>query len=168
MSDQFFVATCQTQSSEKLFGLCDDPSPSQNPAYIDEKDGSKWIAVVENESRNNVAFTAIDNCVEIRRPDGTMEKRCDGALTYNKNIIFVELKERSATGNNWVIDAERQLKATIGGFENTEKAQGFEKKKAYIANSLHPKFKESQSMRMERFLSDTGYVLRIVNRISID
>lgn len=165
MSINLSVVACQTHSNRKLFGLCDDSPPAGNPAYIDEFDGSKWIAVVVNDERNNVTFTAIDNCIEVRRLDGTMDKRCDGVLTYDKVIIFVELKERGALGNSWVKEAEKQLRITIDNFEISDEAKKYAAKKAYIANSEHPKFKESQIRRMEQFLTDTGYILRIENRI---
>jgi hypothetical protein len=165
MSLDFNVTKCQTHSDKKIFGLCDDPPPAVSPAYIDEVNGGKWIAVVENEDRYSATFTAIDNCIEIRRAGGTMEKRCDGVLTYNSTVIFVELKVRGASRNAWVIDAEKQLRATISNFETTEAAEVYSSKKAYIANSEHPKFKESQARRMDQFLTDTGYVLRIINRI---
>lgn len=165
MSIDFKVAKCQTKSNKKLFGLCDDPSPARNPAYIDEHDGSKWIAVVVNDECYAVTFTAIDNCIEIKRTDGRMDKRCDGVLAYNTNVIFVELKERGALGSAWVKDAELQVRTTIEYFENTEDSEDFSQKRAYIANSEHPKFKVSQIRRMEQFLTETGYILRVENRI---
>lgn len=167
MSINFSEAACQTFSGRKLFGLCDDPPPASNPAYIDENDGAKWIAVVVNEDRYDVTFTAIDNCITIKRPDGKSAKRCDGVLTYNSTVTFVELKQRGAIGNEWVKDAVKQLRTTIGYFELEDDAEDYNKKKAYIANSEHPKFKESQTRRMEQFFEDTGYVLRIENRIII-
>lgn len=165
MSPNFSVLTCQTFSDRKLFGLCDDPHPASDPAYIDEEDGAKWIAVVVNEDRYDVTFTAIDNCIPIDRADGKPAKRCDGVLTFNSTVTFVELKQRGAIGNAWVIDAEKQLRTTIGYFELEDDAEDYNKKNAYIANSEHPKFKESQARRMDQFFNDTGYVLRIVNRI---
>jgi hypothetical protein len=168
MSLSFEISKCQSSSNKKIFGLCDDPAPSFNPAYIDEDDGKKWIAVVENENKIAVTFTAIDHCVEIRRKDGKMERRCDGMLTYNYTIIFVELKQRGGRGNAWVLDAEAQLKSTINHFENTSFSEIFRKKKAYISNSEHPKFKSSQIGRMEKFYSETRYVLKIVGRIKIE
>ena len=167
MSIDFNLAKCQTHSDKKKFGLCDDPSPTKNPAYIDEAHGSKWIAVVENEDKYEATFTAIDNCVETKRDDGTMDKRCDGMLTYNSTVIFVELKERGALGSAWVKDVEKQLRTTISYFEDTEESEDYTGKQAYIANREHPKFKESQARRMDQFLTDTGYVLRIVNRITL-
>ena len=72
MSINFFEAKCQTFSDRKIFGLCDDPSPATTPAYIDETDGAKWIAVVENDNRYDVTFTAINNCIEITKPTGRL------------------------------------------------------------------------------------------------
>ncbi|TDB67337.1 hypothetical protein [Arundinibacter roseus] len=167
MSIEFEIASCQTQSDKKIFGLCDNPGPAKDPAYIDELDGAKWIAVVENENRHQTTFTAIDNCIEIKGADGKMEKRCDGMLTYNSTVIFVELKQRGAKGNSWVEEAELQLKNSIKHFEKTEFSESFNQKKAYISNSEHPKFKISQIGRMEKFFRDTEYILRIEARIKL-
>ena len=167
MSIEFNIAKCQTHSDNKIFGLCDDVAPDKNPAYIDEIDGSKWIAVVENENRYSTTFTAIDNCIEIKRPDGNMGKRCDGMLSYKAAVIFVELKQRGTKGSAWVKDAEQQLRATIKVFENTDVSKKFTIKKACISNSEQPKFKSSQSGRMEKFFTETAYVLRIEARIKL-
>lgn len=168
MSVNFNNDKCQSISKEKLFGLCDDPPPAKNPAYLDETDRSKWIAVVVNAHNFIVTFTAIDACIDIFREDGKMAKRCDGMLTYNNKISFVELKDRSPLGNEWVKDGEKQLRATISYFEKTDQANDFLSKKAYIANKRHPEFKNSQLMRMEKFYSETGYVLRIEGQIILD
>jgi hypothetical protein len=167
MSVNFNVATCQTSSSKKIFGLCDDPPPAKNPAYIDEKNGANWIAVVENESKQDITFTAIDNCIEILRPDGKSKQRCDGMLTYNTTVIFVELKDRDAQGNGWVEDAIPQLKSAIESFEDTKMADNFKKKLAYVSNKQHPQFKSTQQRRMDAFYDETSYVLRIQGRIKL-
>jgi len=167
MNVEFKITKCQTKSDKKIFGLCDDPAPAKNPAYIDETDGFKWIAVVENEERYSTVFMAIDHCIEIKGADGKMEKRCDGMLTYDSSVILVELKQRGTKGNAWVEDAESQLKNTITHFEKTELSKNYNQKKAYISNSEHPKFKASQIGRMEKFFSDTGYILRIEARIKL-
>lgn len=137
-------------------------------ARLDEKEGEKWIAVIHNEDKYEVVFTAVDNCIETKRADGKMDRRCDGILTYLSNIIFVELKKSDIGGTTWITDAEGQLRTTINYFEETEEAESFTKKMAYIANSDRPKFRHSQARRMDQFLTDTGYVLRIVNRIILD
>ena len=77
------------------------------------------------------------------------------------------MKQRGALGNKWVTNAEEQLRTTIRYFENEDDAEQFTNKQAYIANSEHPKFKESQMRRMDQFLTDTGYLLRVVNRIKL-
>jgi hypothetical protein len=162
----FFEARCKDQTSRKLFGLCDDQSGER--AYLDEKHGEKWIAVVVNEESRDIIFVAIDHCIEIKREDGKMDKRCDGFLAYNSTLIFVELKERSSLGSDWVKEGEKQLKSSISHFENLENAKNYCNKKAYIANKEHHKSKVSQANRMNQFLLDTGYVLRIENRIILD
>ena len=156
---------CQTHSNQKIFGLCDHPHPAKDPAYIDEEDGKTWIAAVKNESRFDTTFTAVDHCIETIRADGKMDHRWDGILNYNTAVIFVELKEQRGRGNNWVVDAEKQIKASIGYFERNTDSNDYTAKKAYIANNQHPAFKSSQAGRMDKFLADTEYILRIENRI---
>lgn len=168
MSINFSEAKCQYITEKKLFGLCDDPPPPQKQAYLDEDDGAKWIAIVVNDDKQRVTFTAIDNCIEIRSKNGKMAKRCDGVLTFDLTIAFVELKERDEKGNKWVKDAEKQLRSTIGYFEKSVDADNYKIKKAYIANSERPKFKESRKERTDKFFTETGYVLRIENRIILD
>jgi len=163
MSIDFTNAECQDYSNKKLFGLCDDKPEKR--AYLDEDDGEKWIAVVVNDDKFEVTFTAIDHCIEIKREDGKMAKRCDGFLFYDSTIVFVELKERDALRNAWVLDGEKQLRSSISYFIATEYSGQFTQRKAYISNSEHPKFKESQTRRMEQFLDETGFVLRVENRI---
>jgi hypothetical protein len=163
----FDVSNCQTKSSRKTFGLCDDPPPANKPAYIDVANGAKWIAVVENESQQEITFTAVDNCIEIRSPEGKMKQRCDGMLTFNNTVIFVELKDRDAHGNAWVEKAIPQLKSTIESFETTDMADNFNKKLAYVSNKQHPKFKSTQQQKMNTFYNETKYILRIQGRINL-
>ena len=168
MSVNFNDAKCQTFSNNKIFGLCDDPPPKINPAYINENNGATWIAVVENESRYEVTFTAIDNCIDTLRKNSEMKQRCDGMLTYKSTVIFVELKDRDAKGNDWVEEAIPQLKSSINTFEDTKIADDFDRKLAYIANKQHPKFKSTQQNRMNKFFDDTSYVLRVQGRIKLN
>ncbi|PPJ62022.1 hypothetical protein [Cuspidothrix issatschenkoi] len=167
MSINFFDANCQSQTNQPKFGLCDDPPPSKDPAYIDIDDCSKWIAIVENNQEIEVIFTAIDHCTEILRSDGKMDNRCDGMLTYNNNIIFVELKERKYTNSVWIEEGENQLRKIISVFINNHDLQIFKSKKAYIANSKKPQFQYSHKERMQKFRNDTGFTLIIQNTIKV-
>ena len=170
MEIDFLNSQCQSVSNKKLFGLCDEQD-NEEPAYLDERNGDKWIAVVENEELKEVHFIAIDNCIDIWRDKEKkeMDNRCDGMLWYETSIIFVELKDRVSKKdkNAWVEDGEKQLKCTIEYFEKTEQSNNFREKRAYIANKAHPIFKESQLQRMKSFKQETGYTLRIENRIKI-
>ena len=50
MPIDFFENKCKSTSNKIEFGLCDDPPPAENPAYIDENDVSKWIGIVKNNT----------------------------------------------------------------------------------------------------------------------
>ena len=119
MEIDFFNSQCQQVSSEKIFGLCDDKEDNK-PAYLDEQNENKWIAVVENEELKEVHFIAIDYCIDIWRykEKKEMDNRCDGMLWYETSIVFVELKDRVSKKNTnaWVKDGEKQLKRTIEYF----------------------------------------------------
>jgi len=164
----FFASELQQTSKRKRFGICDSQPPPHIPAFLDEKDGGKWIAIVINEYQLEILFIPIDNCIELRREDGKMDNRCDGLLSYSPStVIFIELKKRT-DGNAWIKEGDNQLRQTIKHFERTEEAISFTTKRAYIANSKKPKFRINQTGRMEQFHRDTGYILRIENRIIIE
>lgn len=50
--------------------------------------------MVDNYYEIEVKFVPVDHCIELLKPDGTMDNRCDGCLFYEKTIIFVELKDK--------------------------------------------------------------------------
>ncbi len=170
MNINFFDKRCQRETSSSKFGLCDEPSPSVKPAYLDIdicNEQEKWIAIVENKNEIEITFTAIDKCIEIKRVDGSMDSRCDGMLTYWDSIIFVELKERAVKNNVWVGKGEQQLRNAIRVFKENHSLDSYQSKKAYIANNKKPNFQSSQINRMEKFNDDTGFRLRIENNIKI-
>lgn len=167
MSINFFDTNCQSQTNQPKFGLCDDPNKDKDPAYIDTVDCSKWIAIVENNQEIEVIFTAIDNCIEILRSNGERENRCEGMLTYNNHIIFVELKTRKSKNSKWVGKGEEQLKNTISVFIANHDLEIYKSKKAYIANNKKPTFQSSQITRMDKFKDETGFRLIIQNTIEI-
>lgn len=162
----FFPEEYKTSSSKKRFGICDETPPPH--AYIDEVNGQYWVAVVENFYQDEITFIPVDHCIEIKRPNNKMDNRCDGFLYYDRTIIFVELKVSTSKSKYWIDDAENQLRVTIGHFKKCDEANNFEVKKAYIANNAKPKFRKFMTDRMDNFFHDTGYVLRIENRIYID
>lgn len=162
----FFISSKQYVSNKQTFGLCDKEPPPHLPAYLDENNGIEWIAVVANFYQSSVRFVALDNCITLLRADGKQDKCCDGMLSYNSTVIFVELTTRT-DDPQWRIEKYKQLCTTIKHFENTKDASTYKIKKAYIANSSRPKFKSSYGTQTNRFLSETGYVLRIQNRIEI-
>ena len=168
MEIDFFNSQCQFVSNKKRFGLCDEQD-NKEPAYLDEQNGAKWIAVVENEELKEVHFIAIDNCPSFKsnRSDGTMEKRCDGMLWYDgKNLIFVELKDRKLrNASEFIKEAALQLTTTINHFKKNYNIADYNIKAAYIAS--RKKIHRSYTERMKKFQDDTGCTLRIENRIKI-
>jgi hypothetical protein len=108
----------------------------------------------------------LDNSIVLLKPNGDKDRCGDGLLTYNSTVIFVELT--TGKNANWKKDKDEQLRITINHFEKTKDANRFEIKKAYIANSSCRVSIPSYQTRMDKFLNDTGYVLRIQTRIEIE
>lgn len=160
-SIDFLSGTCQdgtTPAQETTaaveFGLCDDVPKS--PAYLDLHSPGKWIACVRNAKAYAVTFTSIDNCIEVRRANGEMESRCDGLLTYDDHLIFVELKEKN---RSWLEEGIGQLAITIPLFFANHARESFVSQKAYLANSRHLLFQFSRTSRTQKFQDDTGVLL---------
>lgn len=165
MAIDFFQQNCKFTSKASKFGLCDDPLPSQNPAYIDEVDKSKWLGIVENDNNKGVDFIAIDACIEIKKADGKDESRCDGLLSYDKDLIFVELKNRE--GGQWVKKGRKQLTITYNHFKNNYDIHTFDNVYANICNSLRPISHSGHASNIEKFKDDTGLILKTDRIIKI-
>ena len=156
---------CKSTVQSSTFGLCDDPPPSSLPDYIDTTSPMKWIASVNNPNLKPVTFKAIDNCVEILRPDGLQESRCDGLLIIGSNLIFVELKDRASSG--WLGKGRSQLTITITKFKQEHDVSQFEKVEAYVCNKQKPLAVTNISTEAQKFKNDTGILLKVDRNISI-
>lgn len=165
MPVDFFSAACKSESSLAEFGICDDPPPPNTPAYVDEDTSNKqkWIAKVNNSSLKPIEFFAIDNCVELSKPEGGAQRRCDGLLRFDNTLIFVELKSGT---HGWLGKGRKQLTETIERFR-AEVTGSFTEVKAYVCNNMRPRAAESHKIEMARFKNDTGLILRIKQEISI-
>ena len=88
-------------------------------------------------------------------------------LRYDgNNLIFVELKDRKLrNASDFIKEAALQLIATINHFKKNCNIADYNIKAAYIANKK--KIYCSYVERMKRFQQETGYTLRIENRIKI-
>jgi hypothetical protein len=133
----FFDSLCSITINHEKFGICDDGNTT--PAYIKLNNEENWIAIISNRSNKQIIFTAIDNCIEIKRDNGEMDKRCDAMIRTDDCIIFIELKNKLY---EWKTDGFAQLENTIIKFiENNENYYaGFRYKKAFVANKKHRDF----------------------------
>lgn len=165
MSIDFFKKGCKNSSTKLKFGLCDDDSEPDNPAYIDEINKSDWLAEITNPNSITVDFYAVDKCIEIRRQDGSMEKRCDGMLHYENKLIFVELKNRTFSG--WVADGREQLTTTYNVFKSNPGNSLFTEIEGYICNKQRPVATGNHMIQIQRFRNDTGLKLNIQRIINL-
>lgn len=165
MSINFFETQCSSSSKDKLIGICDDPPPASNPAYLDLQHRNNWVGIVKNLQEKNFSFHAIDNCIEIIKPDGTTDSRCDGLLKINKDLVFVELKNRVSTG--WLSKGRSQLTNTINIFKRNHDPNDFNSIKAYVSNKQRPYSNTIHFSEIQRFRIDTSLILRVQQEIEI-
>lgn len=150
--DFFAPKHCQTENVQHvLFGICDDEDQSvKTQAYIDTDAEEKWVAIVKNESGKSLHFTAVDNCIDIRRENGDLENRCDALLTNDEHIVFVELKNQRTPG--WVAHAvNEQLQTTIDYFRASHDLTRYRHKRAFVCNKRHPQFNVGHKELMNAF-----------------
>lgn len=163
MPINFFDPACQEPPiTAASFGIVDDQTSAK--AYTDLEDPENWVAIVKNDQQVAVTFTAIDNCVEVLRPDGNMERRCDGMLTYAENIVFVELKDQRL---GWMSDAIDQLEITISQFVDHHDMSQFRRRRAFACNKRHPNFAVIENETMKRFFRERGVRLNVQAEIVI-
>lgn len=133
----FFDTTHQEPPTEDLsFGICDDQNGQK--AYTDRTNKIKWVATVINEKPFQLTFTAIDKGV-IKDDQFPGQERCEGMITSNEHIYFLELKVQRSGG---VAKAKCQLASTIKIFNQVhpERLREYKHKKAFICNKSHPNF----------------------------
>ncbi len=153
MSINFQVELCQEKISHSIFGLCDEHAGEK--AYTNTHDTEKWIATVHNNRNKDLIFTAVDKCV-IKENEHAGRGRCDGLLTSDEHIFFIELKNQA---KSWITNAIEQLESTIIFFVESNDINIYKHKKAYACNKQHKHFQEIDNELNLRFFRQ--YKVRI-------
>lgn len=149
---------CGSVTNNNTFGLCDDPPPSTTPAYIQHNNPNDWIAEVNNPLGYEVTFKAVDNCVELLRPNGELVSRCDGFLHFNNDtLIFVELKDRDSSG--WLSKGREQLTISIEKFAENHNVNNYTMNEAYVCNKQRPFAITGINTEVQKFKDDTANIL---------
>lgn len=158
MSVEFFKTDCQNTVSEKRFGLYD--AEDNTPVKIEITDEELWNATVLNDEGKSILITAIDNCIDLFKPNGEMDSRCDCMITHDETILFVELKNKKDSwqteGLNQIENIVKTMTVEIPAYLNN-----FKKRTAIVANKRHqfPSFQKSNTEQRQYFYSK--YKLRI-------
>ncbi len=158
MAINFFEADCTDSTNETVFGIYDVP-----PATLSFADSENWHVWVDNENGIDVTFIAIDQCLEIPKADG---ERCEGMLTYNDMLIFIELKDRD--GGRWAGKSRDQLINTIRLFKRDADITPYTRLYGHIANKQRPNFKAGGKIFYQEFEDETGFILRVSDVIKIE
>jgi hypothetical protein len=157
MLDFFAPEYQEPPLNNRQFGLCDDEDGT--PAYTDKMNQKKWVAKVENQHSFNITFTAIDKNV-IKDDEYKNHERCDGMLTTNTHLYFVELKYRK---KGWMQNGISQIESTIELFDKAHpgKKNQYKYKKAYVCNKKHPYFQVMENDQMIKFFQNYRFCLDI-------
>lgn len=160
----FFEENCREENIVyRQFGICDDQN--SEVAYIDVDNNSKWIASVINPNSKPVCFTAIDNCIEIRRENGNMDLRCDGMIDYPDNIVFIELKNQHTGG--WASDGLQQIESTILHYQHNHDLSLHKYKRAFVINKKRKHFQTIETELKRRFFDTYRVRISIGGEINI-
>lgn len=154
-------------SASKKFGLCDDPPPSTEPAYIAEVAPDSWIATVDNPTAKAVEFYAIDNCVILIQPNTVADKEstCDGLLRCGTDLTFVELKDRASSG--WLTKGREQLTNTIRLFDLHHGRAAYPSVRAHVCNKQRPLANTGNGVQIQQFKDETGLLLLVEATIKL-
>ena len=161
MKVNFFEDSCRDDTDAERFGIC-DPEEAL-PAFITTDGAKKWIAIVVNPTKKKIRFYAIDHCL-VMIENGREVKKCDAMLHYDKNLVFVELKE---VMRSKVSSSIEQIESTIKVFSKNHDLNSFSKKRAFVANRRQPAFKYSQREEMQNFYNKHKVRLILHNTIEV-
>lgn len=154
----FFIPKCQVIGIKaEIFGICDDDDVAEKtPAYVSFDNKDKWGAIIKNYSGKPLNFTAVDNCVVVRRDNDDMENRCDAMLSNADNLVFIELKNER---QRWLTHAVEQLQKTIDVFKQYNDISQYKNKRAFACNIRHPKFAYSNMEQKQKFYQTNRFRL---------
>ncbi|WP_196889053.1 hypothetical protein [Aureivirga sp. CE67] len=163
----YFKENCKQTNSNQSIGICDDPPPSERPAYLDTSEENEWITEIENPEEKEVTFYAIDNCIKIIKPntEDDKESTCDGVFIVEKDLTFVELKDRNS--KRWLKKAREQIENTHRLFKNNKDLESFEKIDALVSNKQRPQANVGNMNHIQQFKDNTGLTLRVQRKIKI-
>ncbi len=139
------------------FGICDNKTEKEKPAFLLYDNKEAWNAVVVSENKTDFNFIAVDNNIPYSDKKGNEKKRCDAMLWTSNSVVFIELKDQA---RDWLDKAIEQLKSTIEYFDNVDGLNKFKFKKAYVCNKARPFFNYQFKDRIQQFYNETGVNLR--------
>ncbi|MAP55120.1 MAG: hypothetical protein CL605_09480 [Altibacter sp.] len=166
---EFFSNKCGSRCCEDAFGVVDDTSKENEPAYIDTKSPRIWDLKVENPLQINVLHQAIDKCIVFLKEDGVSHDRiCDSMIHWGNSLIFVEFKHRNKNFAVWTNDAAEQIKITISYFNKNNDYTKYTRKEAFLINKKKPSISTPKPTLLKSFYKETiGFVLKINQNLKV-
>jgi hypothetical protein len=141
---------CQQRIDDVKFGICDNETRPH--AYVDTIESSIWIVPVDNSKQQEIIFIPVDKSLNIRKADGNLDSTCDAILSYENNIVFIELKEKDPP---WIAKAIDQLKNTISIFALNHDIGRYKKRRAFASNKNAAGYAYNMQEEMDKFRNET-------------
>lgn len=144
---------------DKVLGVCDPDGVACAYTTTNYDCGDKWCATIRNPESKGVLFVAVDKNIDIRKPNGEQESRCDGMVYVpeTKELAFVELKDYRVGG--YISSAETQLMKTLEYFLANHYYRDYTNRRAFACNPTHPNFAFSARQRIKEFYNVTHFRL---------
>lgn len=128
---------CKTVTTERRFGIIDDISEDQLPAFLQLFKDDEWDLTIEiaSDEFKEVIFKAIDKCVAFPPPSGPKIKNkiCEGMLVFKDYLIFIEIKYRTSSG--YKVDSIEKFERTIQVFKASHGLTQYNNRIAVVCNS---------------------------------
>ncbi len=179
---QIAGVVCSAVTNQDRFGISDANSHLRRPAEVRLNDEPNWDFTVINSNNKEVNFKAVDFCVDIYRT-GTYDldddnrdvsqfssdnanpvyieliKRCEGFLTFDSSILFIEIKRRPH--GNWLSDAREKFEETILSFMEHHPDSPFNVIEPIVSNMLFNRVHQSEMVQKKILKDKIGVELKI-------
>jgi len=147
------IKPCKYTTTSVCFGIIDDLTNENEPAFIQEFKPDEWDVTVMKEGKENyeVTFKAIDKCLSFPPPQNPLEENmiCEGMLYFNDHLYFVEIK--NWTDSKYSDKAISQLSRSIRVFSENHDLDIYNHRRAYISNKAKPNPPEAKGSTKDRF-----------------
>lgn len=128
MSDFFkFIQQLPVQDEYYVY---DEQNQTPVKIVLDKNFAEKDFIVINNDLRQKIDFTPLDNAIKLISKNGAEDKICDALVVSEKRLTFIEIKDMRA---HWKSIAKEQIVKTLEHFIDDYPNEK-RRKQAYLCN----------------------------------